>query len=197
MKKYLFFDAVNVDNPKKKFIEFNTELSILNPHEMELFDSFLELIKNKAFYHSSKVSKQGFEMLKKILRFPSDKAFPVLDIYRMFLMHPHSSEHYKVFENAIEYLNIIIGHVKSQTQATQLVGLRCLVNLFNNSASLFCLQQKRQYILDNVSEFVYSDNKNVRQAAITLLLNYSILLLDKPDPEGKIQIVSAFSGGAI
>jgi hypothetical protein len=51
--------------------------------------------------------------------------------------------------------------------------------------------------MDNVSEFVYSDNKNIRQAAITLLLNYSILMLDKPDPEGKIQIVSAFSGGAI
>jgi hypothetical protein len=40
--------------------------------------------------------------------------------------------------------------------------------------------------MDNVSEFVYSDNKNIRQAAITLLLNYSILMLDKPDPEGKI-----------
>jgi phospholipase A-2-activating protein len=115
MKKYLFFDAVNVDNPKKKFVEFNQELNILNAHEMELFDSFLELIKNKAFYHSSKVSKQGFEMLKKILKFPSDKVFPVLDIYRMFLLHPHSSEHYKVFENAIEFLNILIGHIKSQT----------------------------------------------------------------------------------
>jgi hypothetical protein len=32
---------------------------------------------------------------------------------------------------------------------------------------------------------------------ITLLLNYSILFLDKPDPEGKVQLVSAVSGGAI
>jgi hypothetical protein len=37
----------------------------------------------------------------------------------------------------------------------------------------------------------------VRQASITILLNYSILLLDKPDPEGKIQIVSALSGGVL
>lgn len=30
-----------------------------------------------------------------------------------------------------------------------------------------------------------------------MLLNYSILFLDKPDPEGKVQIVSAVSGGVI
>ena len=138
MKKYLFFDAINVDNPKKKFLEFNSEINVLNANELELLNSFLELVKNKAFYHSSKVSKQGFEMLKKILKMPSDKVFPVLDIYRMFLMHPHSTEHYKVFENAIEYLNILIGHIKSQTQATQLVGLRCLANLFNSG--LYLLQ---------------------------------------------------------
>jgi hypothetical protein len=29
------------------------------------------------------------------------------------------------------------------------------------------------------------------------MLNYSILFLDKPDPEGKVQLVSAVSGGAI
>lgn len=40
-----------------------------------------------------------------------------------------------------------------------------------------------------------SDNKSIRQAAITILLNFSILFLDKPDPEGKIQLVSAVSGG--
>jgi PUL domain len=138
-------------------------------------------------------------MVKKILtKFPSDQAFPVLDIYRMFLMHPHSSEHYKVFETALEYLNILISHLRETKQeSTQLVALRCLVNLFNNSASLYVLQQKRQWILDTACQFIYKDNKNIRQAAITLLLNYSILLIDKPDPEGKIQIVSAVSGGAI
>ena len=31
MKKYLFFDTINVENPKKKVIEFNSELNILTP----------------------------------------------------------------------------------------------------------------------------------------------------------------------
>lgn len=88
MKKMLFFDAVNVDAPKKKIIEFNNEMQILNNNDLELLDSLLELIKNKQFYHSSKVSKQGFDLIKKMFKFPSDKAFPCLDVYRMFLMHP-------------------------------------------------------------------------------------------------------------
>jgi hypothetical protein len=58
MNKYLFFDAVNVDGPKKKLLEFNQELGgLLIEQDLTLLDSLLELIKNKAFYHSSKVSK--------------------------------------------------------------------------------------------------------------------------------------------
>ena len=84
----LFFDSIAVEGPQKKLIEFNDELKILNENEVKILDSLLELIKNKAFYHSSKVSKQGYELVRKLLRFPADKSFPSLDIYRMFLMHP-------------------------------------------------------------------------------------------------------------
>lgn len=116
MKKMLFFDQINVDGPKKKILEFNSELNILNEAELVVLDSLLELIKNKAFYHSSKCSKHGFDLMKKMLnRFPSDKVFPVLDVYRMFLMHPQSSEHYKVFEAGIEYLGYIISHLRAES----------------------------------------------------------------------------------
>lgn len=88
MKTFLFFDQIALDGPKKKLLEFNQELHILNENEIKILESLSELIKDKAFYHSSKVSKQGFELLRKLIRFPTDKAFPSLDIYRMFLMHP-------------------------------------------------------------------------------------------------------------
>ena len=77
-----------MDAPKKKLIEFNNELKTLSNSELETLESFMELLKNKQFYHSSKVSKQGHDLIKKLLKFPSDKVLPCLDIYRMFLMHP-------------------------------------------------------------------------------------------------------------
>ena len=41
MKKMVFFDSINVDGPKKKILEFNVELGILNEKEIELLDSLL------------------------------------------------------------------------------------------------------------------------------------------------------------
>ena len=48
-----------------------------------------------------------------------------------------------------------------------------------------------------MSQFAYSDNKNIRHATATILLNYSIVFLDKPDPEGAIQLVSAVGGSGL
>ena len=50
-------------------------------------------------------------------------------------------------------------------------------------------------MLDNISQYVFSDNKNIRNAAITVMLNYSIFFLDKNDAEGRLQIISALAEG--
>jgi len=47
MKKMLFFDAINTDAPMKKILEFNSELNILHPSEIETLNSLMELIKQK------------------------------------------------------------------------------------------------------------------------------------------------------
>ena len=153
----------------------------------------LDTIKNKAFYHSTKFSKQEYDVIKKLLKFPGDKAFPSLDIYRMFLIHPGATENYKVFETGIENLSALIGYLGDSPQPTQLMVLRCLANLFKYPASIFVLTSKRQFVVDHTAVFISSDNKNVRNAVITLFLNFSILFLDKNDPEGRIQIVSALT----
>jgi hypothetical protein len=65
-------------------------------------------------YHSSKVSKKGFEIIRKLFKFPADKSFPALDIYRMFLMHPHSSENFKVFELGLEYMQWLVSYLRDE-----------------------------------------------------------------------------------
>lgn len=58
---------------------------------------------------------------------------------------------------------------------------------------MFILKSKRQLVLDNISHFISSDNKNIRNALITIFLNYSIVFLDANDSEGRIQIISALA----
>ena len=64
-------------------------------------------------YHSSKISKAGFDMIAKFLKFPTDKSLPGLDLYRMLLMHPNLSEHYKLVENGIEYVGNFLSFLNS------------------------------------------------------------------------------------
>jgi len=59
-----------VDAPKNKIIEFNNENKLLNDKEIDLLGSLGELLKVKQQYHSSKVSKQGFELIRKLFTFP-------------------------------------------------------------------------------------------------------------------------------
>jgi hypothetical protein len=113
-------------------------------------------------------------LIKKLFKFPADRAFPVVDIYRQFLMHPHSSEHYKLFENGIEYLGTLIQYLKDEhtNHQTQLVALRSICNLFQNSASKFVMLSKVKWISEECQKFLTSDNKNIRHAAITVFLKY-------------------------
>jgi hypothetical protein len=53
---------------------------------------------------------------------------------------------------------------------TKMLALRCLANMFSNSTSQFVLLKKRQHMVEAVTPFIYSDNKSIRQAAITVLL---------------------------
>lgn len=171
-----YFDSINVDGPKKKLLEFNHEHQILDEKEVQLLDSLMELIKKKEMYHSSKLSKPGFELVRKLLKFPADKAFPSLDIYRMLLMHPHLSEHYKVYELGLEYIFILVDYIKDPkaNQNTILMALRCLVNLFQNTASMYTALERRAIIVETASPFATSDNKHIRYAVYTLFWKYSI-----------------------
>ncbi len=72
-KNQVFYDSINVDNPKKKLLEFNEECKVLTEADLGLLESLLNLIKERSSYHSSKISKPGFDMIAKFFKFPIDK----------------------------------------------------------------------------------------------------------------------------
>ena len=86
-----------------------------------------------------------FDVLKKLTSWPATKIMPVLDLLRMFFMHPQGSELFKVFEVGYEHLSVILSALKTQKESvpTVILGLRCIVNMFENNSSRYLLQQKR------------------------------------------------------
>ena len=56
-----------------------------------------------------------YDLVNKLFTFSSTMMLPVLDIYRMFLMHPGSTENYKVFETGRQYVKHLITILDDST----------------------------------------------------------------------------------
>mmetsp|Transcript_37553 Transcript_37553/g.57528 ORF Transcript_37553/g.57528 Transcript_37553/m.57528 type:complete len:173 (+) Transcript_37553:1685-2203(+) len=135
-------------------------------------------------------------MMDSLLKWPLDKLFPCLDLYRIFLVHPDATMHFKKFEDGMVHINTLMGVLeeKASSDPAKMLALRCVCNLFKEQSAIFVLRERRQKVVETISSQLSSGNKTVREAAITALLNYSIIFLQKDDEEGKIQILSAFGG---
>jgi phospholipase A-2-activating protein len=99
MQTNLFYEQVNVDAPEKKIREFNEELKSIEEKENMNFNRLLKVIRETHLYHSSELLKAEWDVFKKLLKWPKKYIFPVLDLFRMFLLHSQASEMFKVFEH--------------------------------------------------------------------------------------------------
>mmetsp|Transcript_10809 Transcript_10809/g.12253 ORF Transcript_10809/g.12253 Transcript_10809/m.12253 type:complete len:136 (-) Transcript_10809:3-410(-) len=63
--------------------------------------------------------------------------------------------------------------------------------MFKHPSSTFVLISRYERIMDTISDFISHDNKNVRNAAITIMLNYSIAFLSRvEDNQGRVQAIA-------
>jgi phospholipase A-2-activating protein len=88
MSSMQFFEKINTDGPKKQIEKFEEEESVIPEKQKKCLDAILHLVSEKGMYHSSKIYKNELEFLESVLKWPVEKMIPVLDVFRMYLMHP-------------------------------------------------------------------------------------------------------------
>ena len=131
----MWYDAVKIDGPKKKILEFNGTDNFMDEKDLKVFETLCEqFAKGKEGYPLSKINDYHSKLMDKLLGLPIEKVFPCLDLYRIFLTHPDSVCHFKKFEEGALHLNTILGHIsdKSAADPAKMCGLRCLVNMFRD-----------------------------------------------------------------
>ena len=103
--------------------------------------------------------------------------------------------HFKKFEDGASRVYTMIGILehKNSGDPAKMLALRCLCNMFKDQSAIFALREKRQKVVESLSPHLMNPKPNVRESAITVLLNYSVQFLMKDDQEGKIQCLSALS----
>lgn len=151
----IFFDQVKVDMPQKKILEFNSELGRLVDKDFTYFETLCKTLSQPQYFHSSQILPASVEILKRLLEFPADKLFPCLDLYRIFLLHPYSSEGFSGSDGGSYYLAILLAQLQGDPQsvpkANVMLAVRCLCNLFKNQSSQHTMIKNRQRIIDAVA----------------------------------------------
>ena len=152
----IFFDQVKIEPPQKKILEFNAELNKLVDKDLIYFESCCKVLSQPQYYHSSSVGPASIEVIKKCLEFPADKLFPALDLYRIFLLHPNSSEGFSGADSGFVFLSILLSPLldPNAPKANIMLALRCLCNLFKNQSSQHAALKNRQRIIDAASSHI-------------------------------------------
>ncbi|KAL2609949.1 hypothetical protein R1flu_028522 [Riccia fluitans] len=198
----LLFDTAQYEGIYKKLVEFNTAVSAdeatktsgLTEGELMRIQAVLSILKDTPHYHASTFAEADFALISKVLlRWPVSNIFPGLDVLRMLLLHPNAAEHYA--KDSSMGKDTLIGALRRAnavpvSAANQLTSARVAVNAFRHSILRVWAKKYREEVLDLFSECYQSSNKNVRLALSTLLLNYSVLLVELKDEEGQTQAIS-------
>ncbi|XP_019413607.1 PREDICTED: phospholipase A-2-activating protein-like isoform X2 [Lupinus angustifolius] len=202
-KGMLVFDAAQFDGILKKITEFNNallsdqekqNLSLTEP-DVSRLGSIVKTLKDTSYYHSSKFADSDIALLLNLLQsWPLGVIFPVIDILRMIVLHPDgATKLHKHFETKNDILMEVIKKVTVHPAipANLLTSIRTITNLFKNSCYFNWLQKHCSEILDAFSSCSSSSNKNLQLSYSTLILNYTVLLIELKDQEGQSQVLSA------
>ncbi|KAH7288377.1 hypothetical protein KP509_31G024400 [Ceratopteris richardii] len=200
-KGMLLFDTAQYDSIMKKLESFNSSLAAdestkglsLNDEELKNLRATISILKDESHYHTSSLKDKNLvELQKLLLTWPTSLLFPALDILRITLLHPQGAELFaQKAESGKDVLRQILQRACEPPDANQLLGIRAAVNAFRHSVLRKWVLHNRSEILDFFSDCQTSSQKNIRVAYSTLLLNYSVLLIETKDEAGQIQVLSA------
>jgi hypothetical protein len=164
--------------PYAKVLEFNEKMSqnesqsndCLNSLDLSNFKRFSDVIKNTQFYHNSLVSEYDYNLIcTKIVTWPNEYVVPLLDFFRMFLLHPRSHDYFKKTGSGLGELNSLLNRFKDGSDNIKVLILRILNNYFYYEYPRVFISGRRESVLNAVASDMDSQNKNVRGAIASLL----------------------------
>jgi len=113
----------------------------------------------------------------KMGEWPSDKLFPVIDLWRLFLLHPQSGDLFKGSDRGAGMISKVLALLSSDINGP--LGL-CASRWFANTSlyqtNRYAVFDKKAAVMKAIEPALKSTNKNVRLAATTVLLNFAIIL---------------------
>ncbi|XP_050305466.1 phospholipase A-2-activating protein [Anthonomus grandis grandis] len=175
---YRTFDSGDPTVILKKLKEFNSQLPDNNKASESDLESLVKIC------GGSTEDRSSYEVLFRLLMWPEDKIFPVLDILRMAVRHEiNNREIVRMHDGGvIEGLKRFISGSNKVPNNT-IVALRALCNLCVHEDGENLIFDNRFDIVENLTSLSQL-NKNGQIALSTLLLNLTVMSVKKNDDLG-------------
>lgn len=120
----------------------------------------------------------------KLKEWPQDRLFPVIDLWRLFLVHPQSADYFKGSDRGTPFITQVVNLLTSDASGPLgLCASRYLANLFIYQTNKYAVFDKRDFVLKAVEQVLgVSTNKHTKLACTSLLLNTAIVLHESSQP---------------
>ena len=109
---HYFFEQLNLDKIAAKIKEFSETVSEelkMNDREILSLDRLVTLLSTPNTYHTTEVYTGEFDLVKKLMTWPKDKIFPILDLFRVFILHPNAVDLFKGSDYGATYTGVFLG----------------------------------------------------------------------------------------
>ena len=152
----------------KKIMEFQEEYSKLQYPVQS--DSLRKILEQGVAHETPDIGEQMHQTMTQLLKFPYDKVFPCIDLYRMYLMHPTSSAEFTKSDMGAGQVSTMLNFLlaKNVPNPVYYLTLRSLCNYFKNQSSNHVAMYRWSEIFDAVSKHLSSADKHTRLAAAFL-----------------------------
>jgi len=120
----------------------------------------------------------------KLKEWPQDRLFPVIDLWRLFLVHPSSADYFKGSDRGTPFITQIVNLLTSDASGPLgLCSSRYLANLFIYQTNRYAVFDKRDFVMKAVEQVLgVSTNKHTKVACTSILLNTAIVLHESSQP---------------
>ncbi|XP_052738661.1 phospholipase A-2-activating protein [Bicyclus anynana] len=174
---YIRFDQANLKAIHDKLKEFNSKVGDgFNAFSDQQIENIVKLGEMNCIYNAETVT-----LLKRMLEWPKDILFPVLDVTRLAVRNAEING--QIFDtnhgpNFVRYLLSLL--TPDNLPANQMLAMRVLVNAFSALAGEMLVLAARESVLHALVSLAQLNN-NTQIAATSLLLNLSVALAQQTD----------------
>ncbi|XP_013178100.1 PREDICTED: phospholipase A-2-activating protein-like [Papilio xuthus] len=174
---YIRFDQANLKAIYDKLKEFNGKAGDgNNSFTDEQLENIVKLGEMNGSFNPDTIS-----LLKKMLEWPKEILFPVLDVTRLAIRRKEINS--QIFDttygpNFVKYLLSLLN--PDNLAANQMLAMRVLVNAFSDLAGEMLVLAARETLIHCIICLTHLNN-NAQIAAASLLLNLSVALAQQPD----------------